>query len=248
MPQVLQIGESLFEKLRQNKLPQIEMMQLINQYQLRPQLLRESLIDEAIAPFSCTPEETEAAYKAFCDRHQLNTDQALQSWLTRHGMTQNQLKTVATRQQRIEKFKLATWGNHLEAYFLKRKGSLDQAVYSLLRTQDRAIAQEFYFRIREGEQSFAELARTYSQGAEAQTGGLCGPVELSVLPPMLSHFLTLAEPGQLSAPIQLGEWVVLLRLEQLIPAQLNEAMRHRLMNELFESWIREQLEHRCQAA
>lgn len=247
MPQILQIGESLFEQLRQNKLPQAEIMPLLNQYQMLPQLLRESLIDEAIAPFSCTLEGTEVAYKEFCDRHQLNTDKTLQRWLTRYGMTQSQLKIVATRQKRIEQFKLATWGNQLESYFLKRKGSLDQVIYSLLRTQDRAIAQEFYFRIREGEQSFAELARAYSQGAEAQTGGLCGPVELSILPPMFSRFLTLAEPGQLSAPIQLGEWVVLLRLEQLIPAQLNEPMRHRLLSELFENWIQEQLEHRCHA-
>lgn len=241
MPQIVPMRQSLFEKLYHHELSQAEIISLLAQYQMLPQLFRESLIDEAIAPFSCTPEESEVAYKTFCDRHQLNTDKTLQSWLTRHGMTQNQLKTVAIRQQKIEKFKQITWGHQLESYFLKRKSSLDQVIYSLLRTEGRAIAQEFYFRIQEGEQSFAELAKTYSQGPEAQTGGLCGPVELGALPPLFNQFLTVAEPGQLSAPVQLGEWFILIRLEQRLPAQLNELMRHRLLNELFESWIQERL-------
>lgn len=247
MPQVLPMRQSLFEKLCHHQLSQGEIIPLLAQYQMLPQLLRESLIDEAIAPFSCTTEEIEVAYNTFCDRHQLTSETARQSWLARYGMTPAQLEALAGRQQRIEKFKQITWRHQLESYFLKRKSSLDQVIYSLLRTQERAIAQEFYFRIREGEQSFAELAKTYSPGPEAQTGGLCGPVELGALPPLFNRFLSVAEPGQLSAPVQLGEWFILIRLEQILPAQLNELMRHRLLNELFESWIQEQLEHRYQA-
>jgi hypothetical protein len=252
MSQVLQTNESLIEKLHRNQLSQHEIMPLLTQYQMLPQLLRERLLDEAVSRWerattaspSCTPEEIEIACQRFCDRHQLTSEAMVQSWLARHGMTQADLPTLATRQLKIEKFKQATWGHQLESYFLKRKGQLDQAIYSLLRTQELAIAQEFYFRIQEGEQSFAELARVYSQGPEAQTGGLCGPVELGVLPPLFKSFLAIAKSGQLSAPIQLGEWVVLIRLEKLLPAQLDEPMRQRLLNELLESWIAEQMTHR----
>ena len=45
-------------------------------------------------------------------------------------------------------------------------------VYSLIRSKDPGVAQELYFRIQEGENTFSELARQYSQGSEAQTGGL----------------------------------------------------------------------------
>jgi hypothetical protein len=34
---------------------------------------------------------------------------------------------------------------------------------------------------------------------------------------------------------------VILRLEQRIPAQLNDALRQRLLDELFEIWLREQM-------
>jgi hypothetical protein len=251
MSQVLQVNQSLLEKLHQNTLSQDQIFPLLTQYQMLPQLFRESLIDQAISEwecsanrtFSCTEDETEMACRAFYDRHQLTSEAKVQTWLARHGMTHTQLEAIALRQLKIEQFKQATWGHQVEPYFLKRKAQLDQVIYSLFRTQDLGIAQEFYFRIREGEQSFADLA-AQSQGPESQTGGLCGPVDLGALPTLMTGFLAIAEPGQLSAPIRFGEWFILMRLEKRIPAQLNETMRQRLLNELFESWI----EERCSLA
>ncbi len=52
---------------------------------------------------------------------------------------------------RIEKFKIATWGHKVESYSLAWKISLDQVVYSLIRTKDQGLAQEIYFRIQKGE-------------------------------------------------------------------------------------------------
>ncbi len=103
------------------------------------------------------------------------------------------------------------------------------------------IAHELYFRIQEGEQSFAELAREHSEGSEADTGGLLGPVPLSQLHPAISKLLSISKPGQLWSPRAIGEWFVMVRLEKLIPAQLNEFMRRRLINELFENWLQEQI-------
>jgi parvulin-like peptidyl-prolyl isomerase len=114
-------------------------------------------------------------------------------------------------------------------------------IYSLIRTQEPGIAQELYFRIQEGEQSFADLAREYSQGSEAQTGGLIGPVELSVPHPVLAQMLRLSQPGQLCPPTRLGEWFLIVRLEKFIPAQLDASMRQRLLNECFNTWLSEQL-------
>lgn len=42
--------------------------------------------------------------------------------------------------------------------------------------------------------------------------------------------------------MQIGEWVVIVRLEKLIPAQLDEAMRQRLLNELFAQELQHQLD------
>lgn len=219
-----------------------EILPLMAGYQMLPQFLQEILIDQAIALIDCTPEEAEAACEQFYKQNQITTDEERQVWLRRQGMTQGQLEALATRELRMEKFKQITWGPKLESYFLNRKDKLDKVIYSLIRTKDIGIAQELYFRILEGEQSFAELARTYSEGPEAQTDGLIGPVELSVPHPTLSQILTLSQPGQLSPPTRVGEWLVLVRLEKFIPAQMDDAMRRRLLNECFNGWLQEQLQ------
>lgn len=233
MTAVLQIGN--------RSITAAEVLPLMAGYQMLPQFLQEILIDDATSSIECTPEEVVAACQQFYTQNQITADEARQAWLRRYGMTQEQLDLLATRELRVEKYKRLTWGPKLESYFLSRKDKLDKVIYSLIRTQDIGIAQELYFRILEGEQSFAELARTYSQGPEAQTDGLIGPVELSVPHPTLAQILTLSQPGQLSPPTRVGEWLVLVRLERFIPAQLDESMRRRLLNECFNNWLQEQL-------
>ncbi|WP_416666727.1 peptidylprolyl isomerase [Egbenema bharatensis] len=234
MSVALQIGERLIAAE--------EVLPLLAGYRMLPQFIQELLIDQAIASIECTPEETAEACEQFYVQTQITDEKARRTWLGRYGMTEEQLQALATRGVRIEKFKQATWGLKLESYFLSRKGQLDKVIYSLIRTKDVGIAQELYFRILEGEQSLGELARVYSQGPEAQTDGLIGPVELSVPHPTLAQLLTLSQPGQLCPPTRVGEWLVLVRLEKFIPAQLDEAMRRRLLDECFNTWLADQLE------
>jgi parvulin-like peptidyl-prolyl isomerase len=234
MGHVLQIGN---RSVTSEELPS-----LLAGYQMLPQLVQELLIDAAIAPITCAEEEMIGAREQFYAQNQIVDEATRQQWLARHGMTLAQLDALATRSLRIEKFKEATWGAKLESYFLERKSKLDKVIYSLIRTQDIGIAQEIYFRVMEGEQSFAELARTYSKGPEAQTDGLIGPVELSVPHPQLSHMLTISQPGQLWPPQRIGEWIVIIRLEKFIPAQMDESMRRRLLNESFNQWLQRQMD------
>lgn len=219
-----------------------EVLALLSRYQLLPQFVRNIILEQAIAPLSCTPQERQAAIEAFVTQLQITEPMSQQAWLQKQGMTREQMEDLAVRPVLLEKFKTATWGSKVDSYFLTRKQSLDQVVYSLIRTKDLGLAQEIYFRILEGEQSFAELAREYSQGVEAKTGGLLGPVALSQPHPAISKLLSVSQPGQLWSPRPLAEWFVVIRLEKLIPAQLDKSMRRRLQDELFEKWLNEQME------
>jgi parvulin-like peptidyl-prolyl isomerase len=218
-----------------------EIIPLLAGYQMLPSLLRELIIDQAIASLECTPEEKANSLGQFYQQNQITDETVKSAWLKHHRMASEQLEALATRGLLIEKFKQATWGHKLESYFLARKGQLDRVIYSLIRTREAGIAQELYFRIQEGEQSFADLAREYSEGSEAQTGGLIGPVELSVPHPMLAQMLRLSQPGQLLPPTRLEDWFLIIRLEKFIPAQLDDPMRQRLLNECFTTWLSEQL-------
>jgi parvulin-like peptidyl-prolyl isomerase len=241
MTAVFQVRDFLLQELRQGTITSEELLALLKQYGMFSQLKREILIDRAIADLALTSEETLQACQQFYQQQQLNSEAEVQAWLGNRGYSREYLDYLTTRPIRLERFKQATWGNKVESYFLQRKGQLDRVIYSLIRVTEVSLAQELFFRIQEGEQSFSELASQYSQGSEAQTGGLIGPVELSVPHPALAKMLAASQPGQLTPPTRLNEWIVIVRLEKYMPAQLEEPVRQRLLNELFESWMQEEI-------
>jgi parvulin-like peptidyl-prolyl isomerase len=236
---------------RLNTLTSEEIIQVLAQYQLLPQLMKELVIDDAIAEIRCTQEEEKLAIEQVAQQYQFDSEAKRQMWLQQNGLTSEQLdaipskmvaKGIAIRQLKIEKFKQTSWGGDLEAYFHQRKSQLDRVTYSLLRTNDMALAQELYFRISEGEASFAQLAREYSQGVEVETDGLIGPVELQSIHPVMAKILSSVQPQQLVTPTPIGDWIVLIRLEKLLLAKFDNPMRQRLLNERFYIWLQSQMQ------
>ena len=232
MTEMFKIGEKIVKAE--------EVPKLLKRYQLMPHFLRGLIIDKAIADINCSEAEKKKAVELFLAQNQLTTPETQEAWLKERGLTQEELAEIAVMPVAVEKFKQANWSNKIERYFLTRKSSLDRVVYSLIRTKNYNLAQELYYRVLEGEQSFAEVASQYSEGPEAQTGGQLGPVPLSQPHPAISKILSVSQPGQLWAPRGLAEWTVIIRLEKFIPAQLDDQMRQALINEMFDTWLREE--------
>ncbi|AFY39832.1 hypothetical protein Lepto7376_3652 [[Leptolyngbya] sp. PCC 7376] len=233
----VQIGEQ--------KLEQEQLLSLLAQYQLLPRLAQEMIIDQAIAStpeMDCSQEEVQGAVNALMQQRQIKSEEELKTWLKKNGLTIEQLPAIASRPLLLEKFKQLRWGDNLESYFVERKSKLDRVIYSLIRTDDPGVAQELYFRILDDPSVMPEIARQYSKGAEAQTGGLVGPVEMSVPHPAMIQVLSSSKPGELKPPMKIGEWFVILRLEKLAPAKLDDATKKRLVNEQFEQWLNQQVQ------
>jgi parvulin-like peptidyl-prolyl isomerase len=218
-----------------------ELLPLLAGYQLIPQIKRELIIDEAISDVVCTPEELTQVQQQFFQQYRITSEADLQNWMDYHSVMPSQLEGIMTRSLRIEKFKQETFGPKAEGHFLGRKAQFDKVLYSLIRMKDMAAAQEIYFRLQANEQPFDELAREYSQGAEAKTGGLVGPFEMATLQQPMANILAQSQPGQLWPPMTIGEWVVIIRMEQRISARLDEVMRQKLVNDLFNEWIQQEL-------
>jgi parvulin-like peptidyl-prolyl isomerase len=230
---VLQLGNHILT----NK----QIVPLLASYQLIPQLICEDIIDRAIESIDCTSEEIAKATQEFDRRWGFTSEEERETWRSQYGLNQIDLIKLITRQLRIEKFKQATWSHELPSYFQQRRKQLTQVIYSLIRTARPGIANELYFRIQEGEESFASLACEYSEGAEAKTGGLIGPVAVGTLHPILAQLLSSSPIGVVQTPVSLGEWQVIVRVERFIPAEFNDIIRQRLLQEKFEAWFKEQL-------
>jgi parvulin-like peptidyl-prolyl isomerase len=216
-----------------------DLVPLLTQYQLLPKLAQEILTDQAIAGIKCSEEENTATFNQFCQQNQLESEEQIQGWLNKQGMNREQLQNLVTKKLRIDKYKLETWNDQVDAYFIKRKSQLDRVVYSLIRVEKPEVAQELFFRIKDDQNAFSALAMEYSQGTEAQTGGLIGPVEINAPHPKIAQILATCQPGQLVPPTRVGEWIVIVRLENYISAKLDQPMRQRMLDELFNRWLSE---------
>jgi len=88
--------------------------------------------------------------------------------------------------------------------------------------RQRDLATQVAARARAGA-DFAELASTYSSDpATRDTGGLLRPMLPGELPPELDSALLAMEPGEVSAPIRLGDAWMVLKLVERAPSQLPE--------------------------
>lgn len=225
-----------FFKINEQGITSDNIISLLAQYQILPQLIKEIILDQQIKEINISPQETALCQKQFMEKYHFNHVQ-LQEWLQKKKLTLSEFEAIVVKPLKIEKLKQEKFKNTVESYFLKRKPQLDQVAYSLIRLKDQNLAQELYFRIEENEQTFEQVAREYSQGAEANTGGFIDLTPLSVPHPYIAEILSTAKIGQLIPPIFINQWWVILRLEKKVSAQLNEQIKQQLMNEQYENWL-----------
>lgn len=225
---------------------------LLDNYRILPQLVRELVIDRALEDIEYTDTEVTAAYQNFQTQYQLDSEAEITAWLSKMAMNQAQLQAQMIRKIKLKKFKYQQFNHQIESYFLERKLALEKAIFSLIRVKSPGIAKELYHRLQEAENSFAELAQAYSLGREAGNNGIVGTVRLIDVHPLLAQILHQSQLGKLLPPQQIEDHWVIVRVEKYFPAKLDCDLREKLLDELFTNWLQKQLStidlHQIQAA
>ena len=154
--------------------------------------------------------------------------------------TEAEVMTALSNKVRQQPFLREQFSPKAEARFLDRKNELDQVVYSLLRLENRFLAQELYLQIESGESNFADLAKRYAEGPERNTNGIVGPVSLTQAHPVLVEKLRVTQPGVLLEPFWVSDWWLVVRLERYSPATFDDEISLKMCQELFAEWQKEQ--------
>jgi parvulin-like peptidyl-prolyl isomerase len=219
-----------------------QLLPLVSKYRLVPQLAKEMIIEAAVKDCEVSETEHAEARQRLCQQQQLSNDQDLEIWLQQQQLSHEDLTDLINRELQLQKFKTTKWETQVESYFCQRKSQIDRVVFSMIRVKEIDVAEEIYFRLVAEESSFVEQAPLHSGGIEAKTKGISGPVELGKLDPILANALITLQPLEVLPPLQIGEWWVVLQLETIIPAQLDDEMRQYLTEELFNQWIYEEVQ------
>ena len=218
-----------------------ETLALLRRHNLLQPLARAELLSETVKTVDLSTDQRDQIWNNFKSENKLDNTELFEAYLKTNGLKENDLRWQLELPTRAQIYSQKHFQHKAEARFLARKEQLDKVVYSLLRVQDGYLARELYLRISGGEADFSDLATNYSQGLEAKTNGLIGPVPMTQAHPALSERLRTSQPGQLLQPFQIDQWWLVVRLERYDAAQFDDNTRQRMAQELFQEWLNQEL-------
>jgi parvulin-like peptidyl-prolyl isomerase len=208
-------------------------------------ILRQDVIEQEIAArqeIELSPALTEQAIIDFRLKNGLSEQQKFQDWLNTSGTDYGTFHSTVAFGFKLEKLKSLVAEPKLAEYFIERKIFLDRVVLSRIIVDNRELAEELYTQIEEGT-SFEQLAREYSLSDDKIVNGMMGPVSRGTMPDRLRAAVDVANPGDILGPVELEERYGLFRVEQLLPASLEDTqLKQALQNELFEKWLAEKIQ------
>ena len=175
----------------------------------------------------------------------LKNQDEYQEWLKVNNVEKEEIENRTINRIKLKKYCKENFDHKVEARFLERKNQLDNVVYSLIRLKDIHKAKEFYLRIVEQEAEFGELAKMYSEGIESQTRGIIGPCPLEKAHPILAEQLRNSKSGKVQPPLEIDGSYIITRVESYEPAKLDEYMRGKMAEELFNIWAESKVNDIC---
>ena len=218
-----------------------ENLALLSRHNLLKTWIHAEVIATAVQSIDLAQEECEALWSSYLKKQNIEDDIKLSNHLREIGLSASDLHWQLELPLRIRNYSQKHFHHKAEARFLARKEQLDRVIYSLLRVKDVFLARELYLRIVGGEANFADLASDFSQGPEAKTKGIVGPVPLNQAHPELSEKMRTSQPGQLLEPFRIDDWWLVARLERYEAARFDETTAQKMSQELFMGWIQEEV-------
>ncbi len=207
---------------------------------LRQYVLEREL--ETRTDLDVNPAMVEQAVVDFRLQNKLTEPQAFQDWLARNGSTYEVFHKQILGSFKLEKLKAQLAEARLQEYFIERKLMLDRVVLSRIVVDSQEMAEELKSQIAEGG-SFEELAREYSKSDDRVANGMMGPVSRGAMPDVLRAAIDSVQPGAIVGPVQIENYWALFRLEQLLPATLEDNQLKQVMQtELFDRWLAEKIQ------
>jgi hypothetical protein len=209
----------------------------LKSYKIWPSIVREALLDRAISGVECTQEESDLAWEIWCKRNEVDPTKPLFE-----GLSVDEMRMASTREMRLDKFKEQVFAKHLPEYFRSRKAELDRIHIEVVHFHHEAVAEEALFRCREGEQSLESAAHelAHRDGGEPAIKKV-GPIALGRLPTGLISLVSGSRPGTLLGPKKHGHFYIIVRVLELKEAALDTRTRNRLLDELVNQWVEQQM-------
>ncbi len=175
--------------------------------------------------------------------NQLHNADDTWTWLEKHSLSLDDLEEIVYITILSEKLAQHLFADTIEPYFYENQLDYAGIVMYEVVLDDEDLAIELFYGIQEGETSFYEIARQYIQDTELRRiGGYRGIVNRQQMKPEISAAVFVANPPQVLKPIVTSQGVHLILVEEISQPQLDETLRSQILANLFENWVKQQIE------
>ena len=216
------------------QLKRSQMMPTINEQIIMMRIVKE---EAEKAGIKVEISELQAAADDFRLKNKLNSAKITQTWLTLHQLSLDEFEESLHFQLMSNKLKEIVLVDKVEKYFYQHQIEFDRVALSEVVLQDKELAIELYYAVRDGEIRFQDVASKYIEDVELKRkGGYLGSIRRKDLSPELSSVVfSVANPPQVIKPITTAKGHHLLWIEEIVKAELDPEIRAKL----FIDFIRE---------
>lgn len=188
-------------------------------------------------------DELQHAANRFRQRHGLTTASQTHDWLAEEGLSLEEFEDSLEQPLLRNKLLHHLTDDRLTTHFTTYSDSYARTQLSQIVVASEDAARELLCQLHHDGRDFEELARAHSLEPHARaTGGSLGIVRRPQLHPAVATAVFAATPGEVVGPVATDRGVHLIRVEAILPAELDDVTASLIRQELFDGWLKEQLQ------
>ena len=182
------------------------------------------------------------AADAFRQAHGLHRAADARNWFAERHLDVEGFQALVERPLLRRSWPSAVVGSQVERHFTENRATFDRARLAQIVVEREGVAVELLTQLVEDRADFAALARKHSTDrASGQAGGSLGIVARKSLSPAVEAAVFGTRSGDAVGPFKTANGFHVLKVEEILPAQLDDRTAEAIRERLFEEWLRQRL-------
>jgi parvulin-like peptidyl-prolyl isomerase len=185
-------------------------------------------------------DELQAAADLFRAKNRLVSVKITEKWLEINRLSLDEFETIVHVELLSDKLKSAILTDKVEQHFYQYQLDFDRVVMYEVILENKELAMEMYYAIKEGEIKFSDIASKYISDPELKRqGGYQGHIKRKDLSTGLRSLFSVTSYPQIVKPIATAQGFHLIWVKDIIKATLEAEIYEEIQSQLFTEFLRE---------
>lgn len=222
---------------------QVSMAELINAVRttgLMERIIREVIMDKELEKYEVEEEDNKKLLDEFRKSNMNNPnlveEKRYQNYLINNCINEELLIKVLSRKKKVEIYKKERWGARVSSIYLKKKDEYNYVSYNKFELNNHNIAQEIYFRIKDKEETWENIAYQIG-GRTTKVKYIYSQVPVKNVDRRILTELEKCKEGGLCKPIRMVDRSVLVGLIKFEGRILDDDLKNILLEEELNTWL-----------